>query len=254
MSNGLHNPSRFYFPGVLILAGLVIVYSAVAGGQNVYWLMGGLLIALVGVFSLLLILEKLPNAAQKVLAIAFIPLALATAYFAYMSIDEPIKFNQEKKRRYNRVVERLKTIREWQLAYKSVHKVYTPSFDSLIQFVNTGEFPVIRALGTVPDTLTEAEAVKLGIVSRDTFLMPVRDSLFKDGGDINRIRIIPFSNDVEFSMEAGMIEKGAVQVPVFEVFARNEYIFPDIEPVYYKLHEGLKVGSMTDPSTSGNWE
>jgi hypothetical protein len=254
MSNGLHNPSRFFFPGVLILVGIAIVYSAVVGGQNVFWLLGGLLIALVGAFSLLMILDKLPNAIQKILAVAFIPLALVTAYFAYVSIDEPIKFDQEKKRRYNRVVERLKTIRDWQMAYKSVNKVYTPSFDTLVDFINTGQFSVVKALGTVPDTLSEAEAVKLGIVTRDTVLVAVRDSLFKDGGDINRIRIIPFSNDVEFSMEAGMIEKGSVQVPVFEVFARNEYIFPDIEPVYYKLHEGLKVGSMTDPSTSGNWE
>lgn len=254
MSKGVPNPTRFLFPGILTLSGLAIVYSSVVGGQNVFWLMGGLLITLVGVFAILMILDKLPNAAQKGLFFAFIPLALATAYFTYQSIDEPIKFNIEKKKRYSKVIENIKVIRDWQLAYKSVYKVYTPSFDTLFQFVNTGQFPVVKALGNVPDTLTEAEAVKLGIVKRDTILVPARDSLFKSGGDINDVRYIPFSDKVEFRMEAGLVEKGQVQVPVFEVFAKNEYIFPNIEPLYFKLDDGVKVGSMTDPSTSGNWE
>lgn len=254
MSKGVHNPFRFLFPGILTLAGLALIYSSVIGKQNVYWLLGGVLIALVGVFSILMILDKLPNAAQKGLFIAFIPLAMLTAYFGYQSIDAPIKFNQEKKRRYAKVIERVKTIRDWQLAYKGVYKVYAPSFDSLVHFVNNGEFPVIKAFGTVPDTLTEAEAVKLGIVTRDTVLVPARDSLFKSRGDINDVRYIPYSNNVEFYMEAGTVDKGQVSVPVFEVFASNEYIFPDIEPLYYKPEEGVKVGSMTEPSTSGNWE
>lgn len=238
----------------MTLGGLAIIFSAVVGGQNVFWLLGGVFITLVGVFAILMILDMLPAMFQKVFFFAFIPLALGTAYFAYNSIDEPIKFNVEKKKRYAKVIDNLKLIRDWQLAYKSVNKVYAPSFDSLFHFVNTGVFPVVKALGTVPDTLTEAEAVELGIVSRDTVIVSVRDSLFKGTGDMNEVKMIPYSNGREFDMAAGMVEKGEVQVPVFEVFAANEFIFPEIEPVYYKPEEGLKVGSMTDPSTSGNWE
>jgi hypothetical protein len=254
MSIAKNNPGRFIFPGILTLSGLTILYFALAGGQNVFWVLGGLLILLVGAFTILMMLDKLPNTVQKVIFIAFIPLALITAYFAYMSIDEPIKFNIEKKKRYSKVIDNLKIIRDWQLAYKSVNKVYAPNFDSLFQFVNTGMFPVVKMMGNVPDTLTEAEAVKLGIVSRDTIMMSVRDSLFKSGGNINDVRIIPYSDGVEFTMDAGIVEKGQVQVPVFEVFAANEFIFPGIEPLYFKPSEGLKVGSLTDPSTSGNWE
>ena len=152
------------------------------------------------------------------------------------------------------MVENLETIRDWQLAHKSVYRGYAPTFDSLFAFVNTDSFPVIRANGFVPDTLTEQEAVDLGIVSRDTMLVSVRDSLFKMEGDINSVRIIPFSKEQEFAMVSGVIEKGQVKVPVFEVFAQNAYIFDGIVPEYYDPKEGLKVGSMTDPSTSGNWE
>jgi hypothetical protein len=254
MNNIGKNIGDFVFPSILILAGTSITFSAVFGGQNGYWLLGGLLILIVGVFSILMKLGKLSNAIQRILFFAFIPLALVTAYFAYRSIQAPIEFNIEKKKRYAKVEYKLKTIRDWQLAYKSVYRKYASSFDTLIVFVNTDSFPVIKALGNVPDTLTEQAAVDLGIVTRDTIMVSVRDSLFKSEGDINDIRFIPYSPKQPFKMESGIVEKGQVEVPVFEVFAQNVYIFEGIEPEYYDPKDGLKVGSMTEPSTSGNWE
>jgi hypothetical protein len=121
-------------------------------------------------------------------------------------------------------------------------------------FVNIDSFPVIKALGTVPDTLTEQQAVDMGLVTRDTLMVSVRDSLFKSGGDINDVRFIPPGNTQEFTMESGMVEKGQVMVPVFQVVALNSYIFDGIVPEYYEPQKDLRVGSMTEPSTSGNWE
>lgn len=246
--------SKYLFPALLILGGITVIYSALFGGQNGYWLLGGSLILIVGLFQVLLTLGMLASGIQKALFFIFLPLAFVTAYFSYRSIQAPIEFNQEKKRRYAKVEESLKTIRDWQLAYKSVYRVYANNFDTLIAFVNTDSFPVIQAIGTVPDSLTERKALELGIVKRDTIMVSVRDSLFKSDGDIQQVRIIPYSQNVPFTMEAGLIEKGQVQVPVFEVSALNEHIFDGIVPEYYDPKEGLKVGSMTDPSTSGNWE
>lgn len=254
MKNIGKNIGDFIFPALLIIGGGLILYYSVFGGQNGFWLLGGGLILAIGVFSLLLKFGMLNNTIQKVLFFAFLPLALLTAYFSYRSIQAPIEFNIEKKKRYAKVEARLKTLRDWQLAYKSVNKTYASSFDSLILFVNTGSFPVIKAIGTVPDSLTEAKAVALGIVSRDTIMVSVRDSLFKLGGDINDVRFIPYSQSQPFEMKAGMVEKGQVQVPVFFIQALNKYIFDGIEPEYYEPNVGLEVGSMTDPSTSGNWE
>jgi hypothetical protein len=131
-----------------------------------------------------------------------------------------------------------------------VYRGYAPNFDSLFTFINTDSFPVIKAIGTVPDTLTEQQAVDMGIVRRDTSLVSVRDSLFKMEGDINEVKLIPFSKNQEFAMETGVIEKGQVKVPVIEIIAANMYIFDGIEPEYYDPKKGLYVGSMTDPSTS----
>lgn len=244
----------FIFPAILIVSGLLILFYAIFGGQNGFWILGGSLILLVGAFSVAMKLGVLSSGIQKILLFVFLPLAFATAYFAYRSIQAPIEFNQEKTRRYAQVETKLRTIRDWQLAYKSVYRKYASNFDTLITFVNTDSFPVIKALGTVPDTLTEQQAVDLGLVTRDTLLVSVRDSLFKSSDDINAIRFIPPANKHEFAMESGVIDKGQVMVPVFEVIALNKYIFEDIEPEYYDPQKDLRVGSMTEPSTSGNWE
>lgn len=246
--------SKYIFPAILSVGGLIILYAAIFGGQNEYWLLGGALILVVGIFSILMNLGLINSMLQKVLFLVFIPLAVVTAYFAYRSIQAPIEFNKEKRKRYTKVVDRLKLFRDWQLAHKSVYRGYAPSFDSLFVFIDTDSFPVVRALGTVPDTLTEQQAVDMGLVTRDTMTVSVRDSLFKQGGDLNSYRYIPYSKKQEFRMETGIIERGKVEVPVFEIFAQNAYIFDGIEPEYYDPKEGLKVGSMTDPSTSGNWE
>lgn len=248
------NIDKYIFPAILVIGGVLVLFSALFGGQNGYWLLGGILILTVGVFAILMNLGLLSSMIQKVFFFAFIPLALLTGYFAYRSIQAPIEFNQLKKKRYAKVEENLKIIRDWQLSYKSVYRNYAPNFDSLFNFVNTDSFPVIKALGTVPDTLTEQQAVDLGLVTRDTILVSVKDSLFKQNGDINEVKLIPYSKNQAFKMESGLIEKGQVSVPVFEVFAQNSYIFDGIEPEYYDPKDGLKVGSMTEPSTSGNWE
>jgi hypothetical protein len=250
MSNIGKNIGDFIFPALLIIGGFLIVFYSVAGGQNAFWLLGGSLILVVGIFSVLMKLGMLNSIMQKVLFFAFIPLAGITAYFAYRSIQAPIEFNQLKKKRYAEVIENLETIRDWQLAHKAVYRGYAPNFDSLFTFINTDSFPVIKAIGTVPDTLTEQQAVDMGIVRRDTSLVSVRDSLFKMEGDINEVKLIPFSKNQEFAMETGVIEKGQVKVPVIEIIAANMYIFDGIEPEYYDPKKGLYVGSMTDPSTS----
>jgi hypothetical protein len=254
MKNIGKNIGDLIFPALFIIGGGLILFNSVFGGQNVFWVLGGGLILTVGIFTLLLKYGKLNNMIQKVLFFTFLPLAFVTAYFSYRSIQAPIEFNQEKKKRYAKVEARLKTLRDWQLAYKSMNKNYASNFDSLIQFVNTGSFVVVKAIGTVPDSLTEQKAIELGIVSRDTIMVSVRDSLFKLGGDINDVKFIPYSQSQPFVMKAGMVEKGQVQVPVFYIQALNQYIFDGIEPEYYDPNVGLEVGSMTEPSTSGNWE
>lgn len=249
--------SKFLFPSLLTLSGLLMILFSdpLAGRQNMLWLFGGVLVFTVGLFAVLLLMDKIQTTIQKVAFFLFIPLGIVTAYLSYRSIQEPIEFNREKSERYEKIVEHLKRIRDIELAYKSEKGRYTGSFDTLKHFLTTDSFTVIKAIGSVPDTLTEEEAVELGIVSRDTFLISVFDSIVKEF-ELEELAVIPFSENVDFDLNAGTVERNQVKVNVFEAKASNADIFPDIDLSNFEIdpNEGLSVGSMTEPSTSGNWE
>lgn len=161
---------------------------------------------------------------------------IGLSYLIFMGIYEPIKFNEEKDHRYSFVIQRLKDIRSAQIAYKSVNGKYTGSFDTLITFVKTGQFPLIKQIGNPEDSLA--------VVVRDTILVPVRDSLFAPEYPVDSLPFVPFGNGAKFDMKAGEIEKGKVMVKVFEV----------VDTAPFDPKEVLKVGSMTEPSNAGNWE
>ena len=249
--------NKFLFPAILTLCGLSIIFYSdpIAGQQNMLWLLGGVLIFVIGLFTILLLLDMVKTLFQKIMFFLLVPLALITGYLAYRSIQEPIEFNRIKKTRYTEVVEGLKQIRELEMAYRSERGKYASSFDSIRTFLNTDSFTVVKAIGSVPDTLTEEEAVEMGLVSRDTMQISVFDSLVKDR-NLEDFFIIPYSDNVQYELNAGTVERNSVNVNVFEAVAKNAYIFPGIDLTNFECdpEDGLRVGSMTEPSTSGNWE
>ncbi len=194
---------------------------------------------------------------QIVLAI----LIVVIAYFVYESIMAPIRFEKEKNKRYGATIQRLKDVRTAQLAYRSRYNKFTGSFDTLITFLKEGEFKVVKQIGSEDDSL----AVAQGKVYRDTILVAVRDSLFKNF-PVDSLRIVPFSGGAQFELAAGELETGSkVKVKVFECKAHNDVILKgldrqeiiNINDLQKKLdkYPGLQVGSMTEATNNaGNWE
>lgn len=189
---------------------------------------------------------------------------IGLAYLVYNSIAGKIEFEAETKNRRQQTIQRLKDIRVAQLAHKSVKNSYARSFKELLSFVKLDSFPVIKAVGTVPDTLSEEEAVQLGLVSRDTSYISVEDSIFSirylegrfGSFSVDSLPYIPFgANSETFEFKSGEIEKGKVKVKVFWVNAKFEIIYTGLNTMNeaIDLEEGLAVGSMEEPSTSGNW-
>jgi len=185
------------------------------------------------------------------------------AYLVYNSIAGKIDFENETKNRRDMVIERLKDIRIAQLAYKTVNDRYDNNFKELLHFVKNDSFPLIMAIGMVPDTLSEDEAVQMGIVTRDTSYQSIKDSIFSPRylkehlGTfyIDSLPYIPFSKGEVFEFEAGKISKGMQKINVFRIFAAfgKIYIGMNTTNEAIDLEEGLSVGSMTESSTSGNW-
>ncbi len=250
---------KFSFPALLTAFGLGLVIAALAGGQNSLFLYGGVLIFLIGVFSILLVQEVITGSVLNVVFYVLLPFALVTAYLNYRSIQEPLEFEVIKDKRYEKVKQKLLAIKEAQIAYKNVYGMYTNSFDTLNMFFKNDSFPVVKAIGNVPDTLTELEALELGIISRDTIMVSVYDSLSsKFKRDLNlatldSMEYVPFTKGEKFTLESGEVERGKVKVPVFQASVNNDVIFPDWDKHFYQDEKNLQVGSLSDPITNANW-
>jgi len=183
----------------------------------------------------------------------------------FVSIDKPIQFQKDKDVRYQAVVDRLVEIRAAQEAYEEKNGIFATNFDELIQFIMTDSFDVVFAEGNVPDSLTEAQAVELGIVTRDSSKISIRDSLFPSPYVLDSLRYVPLSNGVLFEMVADSIKTvSEVVVQVFEArvhdtiilrgLDRQEIINLRAEKRKLEQYEGLKVGSIEEPNNNaGNW-
>jgi hypothetical protein len=197
-------------------------------------------------------------------------LILVLVYFLISGIAEPVRFEQERKFRYAKIVERLKDIRDVEVAYKSRYGRFTGSFDTLIDFYNTGNIKILKQSGSMDDSV----AVALKLIKRDTVTIPVRDniklrstnSIFADS-----LRYIPVVGG-EFELQATLKRVSGLNVPLFEARASNDVILEglnrqlvvninqDIEEINKNLsnaqrYSGLKVGSVDQPNNNaGNWE
>jgi len=196
---------------------------------------------------------------KTIIQIGLAIVILVLVYFIYDSIMEPVRFNQEVARREAMIVQRLKDIRQVQVAHRSRFGMFNSDLDSLVQFVKNDSLAVIRAIGSVPDTLTESEAVRLGIVQRDTIWIQAKDSLLRRARyPIDSLPYVPFTDGKRFEMDAGKIERGLTKIPVFEAIASPRDFMSDIHRwrVYYTrdIEAGLRVGSMIEASIDGNWE
>jgi len=177
------------------------------------------------------------------------------AYFIYDGIQEKIEFRNNAEKRREVVQERLERIVTAQKEFKNEKGSYAKSFDELINFLENDSLTIVKAIGNVPDSLTEKEAIERGIVIRDTTQVPAATIFDQEELDVRELRYIPFTEKKEFKLQAGEIVKNKVNVQVFEASAKlgdiysglnteNENVDPD---------DVLKVGSMSEPITTGNW-
>ena len=185
------------------------------------------------------------------------------------SIQAPINFNHEKETREKQIVQRLKDIRDAEIQYKQAYNKYTSDFDTLVKFCNDYEIPIVNIIPDPNDTtFTKTINDTIGYVK-------VMDSLFvkREHFNINEISMVPFSDPAtEFEIQDSIIKRGGISVPVFEAktpydvylakpgdkFSEKQWntrvrnIKAEMEQL--DKYAGLKVGSLEEASTDGNWE
>ncbi len=210
---------------------------------------------------------------RRIIQVLFVLIIVVLGYLIVESIMEPIRFNQEVEVRETATIKRLVEIREAQKAYKDIYKQYTGSFDTLISFLDTTSFQVVKAIGDIPEEWLDKmgfekarlKALADGIISRDITMVPVLDSLFGKGFNSDSLRFVPFTQDVSFLMESGeILTSSNLTVQVVEVSVMYDDLLNGMdgqlivnytdERIKIVGFPGVKFGSMEEGTLSGNWE
>jgi len=185
-------------------------------------------------------------------------------YMVVESIMEPVRFNQEKDKREAAVINKLEDIRAGELAYRKINGEYTASWDTLVDFLKNNEFFIVKEVADPNDTtFTKTIRDTLGTIS-------IVDSLYshRENFNIDHLKYVPipakfFANET-FELRTGKIERGGVPVQLFESQSHYDVLLKGLDRqliinLIKKVEEmnkypGLKVGSLTEASTEGNWK
>ena len=211
---------------------------------------------------------KLTEKNRKIITYVLYFLSIIIVFQIYNSIDAPIEFNKVKNERYQKVIERLKDIRNAQVAFKSVNGIYSDNFDSLVNFIETGQFTIIEKRDSSYmqyDRVYRIDMLREVIVVDTLGFVSVKDSLFKNDNRYKDLALVPIDGiDEKFSIKADIIDKNGYNVPVFEVkVSKDVILFDQNKDLLMQEKETVSVdgvngpalvlGSLEDVSTNGNW-
>ena len=224
---------------------------------------------------------------RKVFTYLLLPAAIVGLTYALVSsIMEPVEFNKHKDYRQDIAVQRLKDIRDLQVAFKNVNGHYTADIDSLKAFYNEGKMKVVMQIGSKDDSLAMANTQALK--KRNPRIKPedmlklyqqgqqlvfqieneiaVKDTLFhtRDNFRVDSLAFIPFCGD-SILMESTVKKVSGVNVPLFEAkmpwkkllkgLNNQLRINLDAQLEDQGKYQGLMVGSIDAPNNNaGNWE
>ena len=205
-----------------------------------------------------------------IINIVLFAIIVLLAWQVVKSIQAPIKFNTEQKAREAQVIKRLIDIRNAEVLYKNANSKYTDNFDTLIMFCQNDSIPVVEMISkqNMEDSTYYTVYDTIGFIK-------VMDSIRGRRTDfnINDLKVVPFSQPKQnFELEAGTKESSGIKVPIFEArtpyevylaqpgaaFSEKEWKqrVDNLRAEKESIHRypGLKVGSMEEASTEGNWE
>ena len=186
----------------------------------------------------------------------------------YQSINSPIEFNKVKNERYLKVIDRLKDIRNAQVAFKSVNGIYSNSFEELVKFVDSAQFTIVQKRDSSYmqyDRIYRIDMLREVIVIDTLGYVSVKDSLFSNTDSYKFMASIPIEGvDNKFKLKADIIDKNGYNVPVFEVRVSKDLIlFDQNKDLIAQEKQTVSVdgvngpdivlGSLSDVSTNGNW-
>ncbi|MCR4681447.1 MAG: hypothetical protein K5636_07565 [Bacteroidales bacterium] len=222
---------------------------------------------------------------RTLISILLVLFVVVLAIFAARSIMRPEKFRQTYELRKSANVTNLETIRCAQTIYKNVYKKYASSIDSLADFVENGTVEVEKTIGNFPDTMSQEQAFKLGLITKKIVKIPAIDKMMELDPNLTRenfknFQYIPFSDKQKYEIQTGSIASKTYEIPVYRIDVSKDLILvnmdrsisPEGAGVFRKLwnkifynnlaeeeqyrsqYGDIYMGSLTEASTAGSWE
>ena len=180
---------------------------------------------------------------NKILTVIFAVTSVVLAFLVYNSVNSEIEYNKEVVKVETKVIAKLEKIREAELLFKDARGVFTNDFDTLINFIKTGQMQILVEYGDKDDSTS--------VYRKEIKFVSIRDSLFRDF-NIDSIAFVPPADTAKFELLASSVVQGNVEVPVFQVTDPWPFDRQRANPNHPK--KPLRVGSITEASYSGNWK
>ncbi|MAY22238.1 MAG: hypothetical protein CMC74_05615 [Flavobacteriaceae bacterium] len=204
-----------------------------------------------------------------IVSILLFLVAIFLGYKVYNSIMGPVEFNKAKEERYKKVIAKLKDIKAAELAYQEVVGGFNGDFDSLVQFLDTAQFAITQRRDTVYDDVEKNKAYGIdeGYYIEEVLIDTLRFTSVKDSlyaGDRYKTMMNVPGTDTKFDLDAGTLDKDGTKYAVFEAKVSKDVVLQGlnkdlitqekmVQSVDGVNGEYLKVGSMNEVNTSGNW-
>lgn len=213
------------------------------------------------------IVKYLPLKLRPIVSVLLLVLAIFLTWKIYDGIMRPIKFHQNKKVIYSKVIDQLRMIRDAEIAHKEVTGKYSNNISGLIQFIDTAQLALTNTTTVVEKVNkgTRRQPIIVDVEKRVTDTIGYEPVLTRFAGkDYKNMAKVP-GTDKEFSIETGIFEKiPGVQISVFIAKVSKKDILLKMDPSLVKQEleantndeikgEFVSVGSLSEVSTGGNW-
>ena len=225
------------------------------------------------------------KAAKILFRLVMVVVILVLAVMVMRSIMRPEKFRNVYNERCEIIKEKLITIRDIQAVYKNESKKYFSDADSLADFATNGTVKIDKNVGEIPEGMSEKDALKAGLLRKETVEISAMEKVMETDAsrkpeNFNNLQYVLHSNGPKFNIQTGSIASKTYEIPVYMIVVPLDDILADMdkaitpenssafvkffnkifynglseETQYRSQYKDMVMGSLTEASTSGNWE
>ncbi len=189
----------------------------------------------------------------KVLTFVFLLMSIGIGYYLVNGIMSSVEEEARVATIERSVIEKLRFIRDAEVAYKDANGQFTSDWDKLISFIDTGTIYITqrREETVLLDYGAEETTITIDTVGR----IAVRDSIYDRPNyqkfSLQELMYVPVTR-AKFELFADKIQRSGVDVDVFEV--KDSAPINPTRRGENSIKGPLRVGSRTEVTTAGNWE